>query len=222
MIRPRALQATLGLLLAPLAAQACPQPSLSCIPRYHFALDQQTGAGIAVTRGNGLVTTRIGFGAGVDFFPVDNLSVGLQGGFAGLGETPEGIPGYAGPFPTQHDTEWRFAWNLGARVGYNVPLSRRWSVWPRVGLGLDNTPRLSTFVGADTPYGYGNGGPPTLLIYRTVTIDLHAPVVVHPNRYFFVGFGPFLALPVYAHASTVQNPLTDTTFGFKLLLGGHF
>lgn len=198
MIRPRALRATLALLLAPLAARACPEPSLSCIPRYHLALDQESGGGLAVTRGEA-ATTNFALGLGADFFVLDNLSVGVRGGARA----------------ERSDDEWLVAWGVGVRAGYNIPLSRRWSFWPRVGVGFDNTPRAFVHNG---PYA------PTIdtLQYRTIAIELFAPVVVHPNRHFFVGFGPQLSQPVYVHANGVVNPLSNATYGLQLLVGGHF
>ena len=191
----------------PMAASACPEPSLSCIPRFHVALSQESGGGFLVTRGDPATTT-LGLGLGADFFPADNFSIGVRGGVVAH---HSGRPEYlAGPI------DWRVVWGVGFRAGYNIPMSRRWSFWPRLGLGLDNAPRT-------VAYGGGTGYlEPATVVYRTVSLDVYAPFVVHPNAHFFVGFGPRLTLPVYAHANNTVNPISETTFAAQLLLGGHF
>lgn len=205
MIRPRALQATLGILLVPMAARACPELSLSCFPRHHLALNQETSGGFTVSRGP-VSTAGIGLGLGADYFVIDNLSVGAR---AGIQATRSSASMVLVPA-----NEWAVAWGLGIRAGYNFSFARRWSFWPRLGLGFDNVPRVHVDLQNFTA---------RTVQFRTVSFDLYAPVVVHPNPHFFVGFGPQLTLPVYAHAEGFDaGAISNWTFGFKLLIGGHF
>ena len=88
---------------------------------------------------------------------------------------------------------------LGGRVGYNIPLGTRLSIWPRLGLGLVHESNDS---GAFDSSG----------TFFNVIID--APLLYHPADHFFVGVGPTLNIRA--------GDADGVFFGLTSLVGGHF
>lgn len=90
---------------------------------------------------------------------------------------------------------------LGARVGYNLPLGERISLWPKFGLELNFGDEVFPFAG-------------TLSTDATLILDAYAPLLVHLTPSFFVGIGPRLAIGIG----------DDVLIGFNLssTVGGHF
>ncbi len=86
---------------------------------------------------------------------------------------------------------------LGARAGYNVPLTSLVSLWIRGGLYYHHLEI--------------NNGP---IINETV-MDLTVPFLFHLVPHFFVGAGPLFHLPL----SHTQNA-TDPTYGLTAIVGG--
>lgn len=90
------------------------------------------------------------------------------------------------------------------RAGYNLPLAGALSFWPRVGLGVVNDAVPTLGSGAREPVNSG----------AHFTMDVFAPVLLHPASNFFLGGGP--ALAVYA------GDFDGFDVGLRLTLGGHF
>lgn len=148
-----------------------------------ISTDAQASFGYA-TNGN----TDVGFFAlepGADYFFRENLSLGgalrLRAYFGDLEATGIGF---------------------NARVGFNVPLGERISIWPKVGLGLNF---------GDDVFPFATD---LLLTDATLTLDAYAPVLFHVTRSFFVGIGPRLGIAIG----------DDVGVGFSLnsTIGGHF
>lgn len=131
-------------------------------------------AGLAITYANvgggGGSTVTLTLRPAADYFLIENLSLG---GFVGLDYTS-----YDGGHSTQ------FA--IGPRVGYNIPLSPLFSVWPKAGLSIAHTS-----IGSDITDGAGN----KVSVSASNTalgLNLFVPFMVHPAEHFFLGFGPAL------------------------------
>jgi hypothetical protein len=125
----------------------------------------------------------------VDYFVIDYLSVG---GFLGLeyNSTPAGSS---------------TAFSLGPRVGYNIPFSRRFSVWPKVGLSIGHTSQdiddeLAGAVGEDESN-------------TSLQLNLFLPVMFHPVEHFFLGLGPAFDLDLTGDDKA-------TILAVRLTLGG--
>jgi len=127
-------------------------------------------AGLSISHksvAEGASTTTLQLRPSVDYFVIDNLSVG---GFLGLDYSKTG-PGSSTTFSS------------GPRVGYNIPQSPLFSIWPKAGLSFGST---STKVEA-------NGATPEVSSSNTAAaINLFVPVMLHPATHFFLGFGPAL------------------------------
>jgi hypothetical protein len=91
---------------------------------------------------------------------------------------------------------------LHARVGYNLPLGERISLWPKFGLGLN-------FGDEVFPLGVAAFTPDS-----TLTLDAYAPLLVHVTSSFFVGIGPRLDILI--------GDEVGIGFGLNSTLGGHF
>lgn len=138
-------------------------------------------------------STQITLAPAVDYFVIQNLSVG---GALSFNYQTSG---------SGHSTTF----GVGPRVGYNVPLSDLLSLWPKAGVSIAHS-SVSTDVPAVPPSVPAT----TRSVSNTaVALNLFVPVMLHPAPHFFVGFGPFLD-------TDLSGDNKATTFGGKLTLGG--
>lgn len=119
----------------------------------------------------------------VDYFVIDHLSVGA---FTGVSYEKA-----AGASSTTY--------GIGPRVGYSIPFTERFSVWPKAGLSFN-----STKIKTDTPAFSDTN--------KAIALNLFVPVMFHTNHYF-VGFGPGLDRDLSGDAKA-------TTFALRLNVGG--
>jgi hypothetical protein len=141
-------------------------------------------------------TTSIQLEPAIDYFLIDNLSIG--GFLEFMYVSTEG--GHASTF------------GMGPRVGYNFTLSDLISVWPKVGLSIANTSTTGTVVvGSGTPNGTVTTSSTSSA--TNLTLDLYVPLMFHPAPHFFAGVGPFLD-------ADLTNNAPATTWGAKVTLGG--
>ncbi|HVU03402.1 MAG TPA: hypothetical protein VHE30_16695, partial [Polyangiaceae bacterium] len=121
------------------------------------------------TSGRGGSTTTLELRPAIDYFVADNLSFG---GFLGLDYTK---------VPDGHSTTF----SIGPRIGYNIPVAPRFSIWPKVGLSFASTSQTVNGTvatnGADISTNSSN-----------LAVNLFVPVMLHPATHFFLGFGPAL------------------------------
>ncbi|QSQ12032.1 hypothetical protein [Myxococcus landrumensis] len=121
----------------------------------------------------------------VDYFLKENLSIGS-------GIRLRALFG---------DGDTLAAFGISARVGYNISLTDKISVWPK---GV-----VTLFVGDDilaTPEG--------TLAASTVILEGYAPFLYHVTPHFFLGAGPRLALGL--------GDDVEVTFGVATTIGGYF
>jgi hypothetical protein len=135
-------------------------------------------------------TTSIQLAPAADYFVINNLSVG---GFIGFDYVTSG----------DNDSS-RFS--LGPRVGYNVPFSDLVSVWPKLGFSFAHT---SSTVSTTT----GNTTVSSTSSADAFALNIFVPIMFHPVRHFFAGFGPFLD-------TDLSGDRRATVFGGKLTIGG--
>jgi hypothetical protein len=136
-------------------------------------------------------TTSIQLAPAADYFVINNLSVG---GFVGFDYVTSG----------DNDSS-RFS--IGPRVGYNLPFSDLISIWPKAGFSFAHT--SST---VSTP-GPNNSRVSVTNTADAFALNLFVPVMFHPVRHFFAGFGPFLD-------ADLSGDNRATVFGGKLTIGG--
>jgi hypothetical protein len=138
-------------------------------------------------------TTTVRLHPAIDYFVIDNLSIG---GFLGLDyiSTPGGSS---------------TAFSIGPRVGYNITFADRFSVWPKAGISVSSTSQSADVVNP-------TGGTTSVDTSNTaVAVNLFVPVVFHPVEHFFIGFGPVLD-------ADLSGDNKSTTFGGRLTIGGWF
>jgi len=156
---------------------------------------------------------------GLDYFVVDNLSIGGEVFFASVSRshTDRDIPAKT---ETKYDDPSSTGWGIMPRVGYNIPLSRSFSFWPRGGLGYRS---VTNSVG-DTARG------DTTDSYFLLFAD--ALFMWHPAPHFFLGAGPGFSTTISrtwkqterATGTTVSGD-GDSVLHFRLLsavIGGWF
>jgi hypothetical protein len=159
-----------------------------------LAISSDAGLSISSTSISGVddSTTQVILRPAVDYFVVDYLSIG---GFVGLDHAS------SGGFSTT-------AFSIGPRVGYDIPLSNRVSVWPKVGVSFANT----SVDGDDEDFPPGIE-PDDDESSTAVQLNLFVPFLFQPVEHFFLGFGPALDQDLSGDAKA-------TTIAARLTLGG--
>jgi hypothetical protein len=144
-----------------------------------------------------LFGTNIGRTWALDYFVIDNLSVGGQVSYVTVNDGDNN------------------QLSIAPRLGYNIALSDDFSVWPQAGV---------TFVSAkdtDTD-GMGNTTDTT---EKAFGLFLNVPILYHITKHFFLGAGPFINTQLSRSskaegADSVDLPKT-TNIGIQSLIGGY-
>jgi hypothetical protein len=163
-----------------------------------LAISSDAGFSISNTSisGRGGSTTTLQLRPAIDYFVIDDLSVG---GFVGVD--------YARTSGAHTTT-----FSIGPRVGYNFTLSEKFSVWPKAGFSYSTT-SVSVNQGA-TPVG---GGAVEMVSTSTsssgLALNLFVPFMSHPVQHFFLGFGPALDVDL-------TGDVKATTIAGRLTIGG--
>jgi hypothetical protein len=144
----------------------------------------------ATTSGVSGGTTSLQLAPAVDYFVLNNFSIG---GFVAVNYVTSG---------DNHSTRF----SIGPRVGYNFALSDLVSIWPKVGFSYASTSATEGRTVGDTIVS-------TTISGSALALNAFVPIMFHPVKHFFVGFGPFL------DADLSGDPRT-TVWGGKLTLGG--
>ena len=159
------------------------------------AVSSDAGLSISNTSISGIdgSTTTLVLRPAVDYFIADYISVG---GFLGLeyNSTPGGS---------------NTTFSIGPRVGYNIPLSSRLSLWPKVGFSFASTSQTQDDVaipGGGTIEANDESN-------TSVQLNLFAPFMFHPVEHFFIGLGPAFDLDLGGDNKA-------TTIAVRLTLGG--
>lgn len=131
---------------------------------------------------------------GLDYFLQDNISIG-------------GTVGYTSTSQKSGGTDVKSsAISIGPRVGYNVAVAEKLSVWPRAGL-------MYSSISADFGGGSKSGS--------TMSFELNVPLLVHLAPHFDVGFGPFYRSDISSKFDGADAN-KDTTYGLATEIGGWF
>jgi hypothetical protein len=174
-----------------------PPPSWSMIDIQHTSLDNNGGS-----------VTRVGLAPALDYFVVDNLSLGAQLLFDLVTISP-GSVGAGQPQP-QGTTITTFG--IAPQVGYNIALGDNFSIWPKLFFAYSNSSQ-------------SNNGPTG----QVFTLGGFVPFLYHPVRHFFLGIGPNLSTQLGNSSSVSASNVTTTTysdkataFGIMATFGGYF
>jgi hypothetical protein len=155
-----------------------------------IAVSSDAGLSISNTSVSGVdgSTTSVTLRPSVDWFVVDAISLG----------------GFVGVQYDSADGGSTAIISVGPRVGYNLPISARTSVWPKVGISFANTR-----VTSDDDDGVEDEEASN----TAAQLNLFVPVMFHPVPHFFLGLGPALDLDLNGEAKA-------TTIAVRLTIGG--
>jgi hypothetical protein len=105
-------------------------------------------------------------------------------------------------------------WRLGVRGGRWLAMTPWLSVWPQVALGVIRTPA--------TEYTYAPVGatPAEQPAKSLAALTVEVPVLIHPVRWFFIGFGPALDAALGGEQQVVNIGARFTFGGAVNVLGG--
>jgi hypothetical protein len=162
--------------------------------RNQLAISSDAGLSISNTSISGVdgSTTTLILRPAIDYFVIDNLSVG---GFVGVDYTSH---------PNGHTTTF----GIGPRVGYNIPFSERFSFWPKAGFSF-----ASNSVSTDIKDPTTGASVTSDESSSNLALNLFAPVMFHPVEHFFLGFGPALDVDL-------TGDVKATTIAGRLTIGG--
>jgi len=138
--------------------------------------------------------TFIQFQPAVDIFVARNLSIGGQVSISLYSED-------------QTDTSTTRVGVL-PRIGYNIPLGSKASIWPRLAAGY--------YFRTDS----AGGGYPSTSGY-TFTFKAFVPVLFHPVPHFFIGGGPIFSTDLVSQYDDVDS-FTTSEYGVQTTVGGYF
>ena len=158
-----------------------------------LAISSEAGAVLTHTSVSGVdgSSTTFVFRPGIDYFVIRRLSVGAFFGVEHQSAT----------------TGSTTTIGVGPRVGYDIPFSDRFSIWPKAGLSFNNTSVKVDDVqlGGVTISGSESSS-------SGLALNLFAPIMFHTNHYF-AGLGPALDTDLSGDAKA-------TTFALRVTLGG--
>jgi len=160
-----------------------------------LALSSDTGVSISSTSTAGVdeSTTKLSLRPALDYFLVNNVSVGA---FVGVEYTSTG---------GAHATTFA----IGPRVGYDFVFAEHFSFWPKLGVSYsDSNTTTSAAVSAGSP-------PAEKVSARHLALNAFALLMFHPVPHFFLGFGPALDTDLTGQAR-------QTTIAGRLTVGGWF
>ena len=149
-----------------------------------LTLSSETG--VSVSHTSGISKTELTLHPALDYFFVNNFSVG---GFVGIDYAKTG---------SVSSTQI----GIGPRIGYNLSFSERVSFWPKIGLSY------ATATGSVEVAGQSVSTTDSHL-----ALNIFAPVMLHPVKHFFLGFGPALDTHLTGDAK-------QTTIAGRLTFGG--
>jgi hypothetical protein len=187
--------------VSPAAAQPKPDPGMPQVDphsaagvfgaRGQLAIMGETGAVFTHTSVSGDSSTTFVLRPASDYFVIDHLSVG-----AFTGVEYSSTPGSS-----------TTTYGIGPRVGYDIPLSERFSIWPKAGLSF-NSSKVTldpvTIGGFTTPERSDSNS--------ALAVNLYVPLMFHSHHYF-AGLGPSV------DADITGSPKA-TTVAARLVVGG--
>jgi|SRR5579859_1163767 len=168
---------------------ALPGPmALTPIGFQYYSVNNNLGSGTAFS-----------LAPAIDFFVIDNLSLGGQLLFGLLSSSP-----------SQGQGSTTTLFGVAPQLGYDFVLSDSVTFWPKL---------FFAFSGASTS---NNGGS-----FNSGTLGVYLPFLFHVATHFYLGVGPDLSSQVVTSQSSgnganAPNPPKVTTFGAMATVGGWF
>ena len=186
------LSVSSALALVALSTPANAQQALGFGQSGQIAISSDFWTSVSFTsHSGGGTTTEILLAPALDYFAAENVSVGGQVLFAWA---------KSGDWHTE-------AFGIAPRVGYDVPLAERLSLWPRLAVV------------------YQMQWEPNDRTDKKLSISAYAPFLVHPAQHFFIGIGPSLSVDLWSRYSAngiSGDRSKDTTISLVTTLGGWF
>ena len=144
---------------------------------------------------------------GVNYFVAPNFSAGASVLIGYDRITPSGTLG---------ETTWRFG--VTGQLGFDLWLSERLSLWPNASLTFEQI-RVETSVPALPPSGL-MVAPGASDVASIVSVEIYAPLLFHPAKHFFIGFGPFVRSDLHNSTGIEGTSNRSTLFGASSTIGG--
>lgn len=98
---------------------------------------------------------------------------------------------------------------VDVRVGFEISVSDRFSLYPRVALGFATSSTAQRVAGQTSEGDSSAFG-----------VALTLPFVIHAARHFFIGWGPYLSQDPFRWSQAASTDVRGTAYGASLLVGG--
>jgi hypothetical protein len=156
----------------------------------------------------------VGFWPGVDYFLLDNVSVGANASL-----------GYDSDTRATGDVVKSFWYGASTRFGVSLPLTGHFSIWSLAAFGAwqEHASIRSPYEGSEAYFGgvvFDTTGT-TIEVRRTVLwVELFVPILFHPVEHLFIGVGPNVSQEVLDTVESMSS--RSTSWGFGSVIGGWF
>jgi hypothetical protein len=150
---------------------------------------------------------------GFDYFVVRNFSVGVDVEFDYANQS-----GYGADGSLIREVTTSFAG--GPRLGFNIPLARMFSFYPRATLGIEWARRTEELLSGDSLSIAGSATGAPNATQTGPWVSLYAPLLFHPKPHFFLGFGPSIFRDFGRAQGGPDVGAERTRIGAGLELGG--
>ena len=157
--------------------------------------------------------TSFTFSPSLDYFFLKNVSVGL-----GLDLGYNDNKGY-GSDSSLVETKQSYV-DVGPRFGLNLPLGELVSWWITGTLGVQFISTNESLVSGGSLSIASGGGPSTS--QDGLYVSAYAPLLLHPTRHLYLGFGPTFYHQFAAVQGGMNNGNQETQVGAGLVVGGYW
>jgi hypothetical protein len=194
------------------AVDAAPIPPRRFGEKGEFVLTSDFGASVGFTTyaGSPSQSTTASIAPGVDYFVVPHVAVGAAMGFSysnASGLDPMGAPPGT-PTSVLTVTNTHKTFSVAPRLAVEAPLGRWVSLYIRGGFAFGGGSYEEVSASSRNAYSYSY-----------ISVDLFAPLLVHPAQHFFVGFGPSLGHDLVQTINESGASNQSTTIGAGFIVG---
>ncbi len=203
--------------IEPNAQVAAEPPSARFAARGEVLISGGTSLGLSGTTFDSSDASRFSafFSLGLDYFFLNNLSIGVD-----TTVSYASAKGYGADSSLVGVTTTGVS--AGPRIGFNVPLSKRVSWYPRLAVGFESVHQAERLVSGRSLSIAASAIGTDHTTQTGPWVSASAPLLFHPVAHFFVGAGP---TAFHAFSRAQQGPEIGgqrTSIGVSVLVGGYW
>lgn len=174
--------------------------------RGQYVLTGEIGSAIYASTFEGTPSSieGVSLSPGFDTFVAPNLSLGVGASLVTTSQTSASLSGNV-------DRQDASSIGVGPRIGFNAPIGRWQSFYPRFVLAGGYETIAASGSSGTRPVDYGGG---------FVTASIFAPYLLHPAPHAFFGLGPWVRRDFFRGVSSPGSGALSTALGASFIVGG--